>query len=800
MVVTTSQVLGSDVFLRTIDNPTPFCLLKDPDAEPATPSISFMHEQSGLFLIELDNVVSSAECEQMIKLDDPKSYRSVTGRYEISKRQGSRLLAIDERTSSIFWDRIQIPIASIVSDKSIPLTPLGFDVSAGEWRLDGLNEALRVNLYDSSSDFFSPHVDAQYCPSGDRRSRFSVVVYLTDEFDKGETTFYFPKEPLTAETALKYKGLTIDEEVSARGGIAEGFDAITIKPKKGSAVVFSQNIIHEATPLAPRPDTSNPQRIIIRTDVMVKRVIGMRGFVVSEAETKDYQMALSYFREAQQMELKKNVEKAGELYERCLSIRYSYPMCLVETTKMPWELCWLSRLPPEIMARIAEKMSPLSAQKLVLAFPNLLWIQSLTELHHTSFIQNSFAFKQLKSVEIFRSDPKRVMVDDELGVDSSDFCWPDVSNIKGSSCGFYFDDIDFFKANIEGCCRAIAMLAFFEMGDCVGTYTVSYNPVTQEVKKVDFKEIVAAAFYNKPCYGSIFKVVRKTPFEVDPRADFEHSVDRTYMTRRFGSQFVGSDYIRNSHVHLTEVDAEPEESDKDDEDEEDDDMIGSSNPSLFKDLSTPYKNWDSPGHSWSSFFKELSRIERFTEDFPDLGPWDFFDVVDAEREEEKVSTVKQWGDTEGGREQSYLIDLNDAISPCFCPLGDPVSTQLRPINDLVFDFSRSSLTVTPEESFEVFRPDSCRSCPAVEDGPGKTFRGASDADILRFKVDITPLSRGDQFESFNHASCQCSVPNLDANVLEVVAYHHLDHVHLRCWENGEGKMLIYAAYGGIAAL
>ncbi|KAJ3101247.1 hypothetical protein HDU97_001544 [Phlyctochytrium planicorne] len=733
-----------------------------------------MHEQSGLFLIELDNVVSSAESEQMIKLDDPKSYRSVSGTYEISKRQGSRLLAIDEQTSSIIWNRIQNPIYGIVSDKSIPLAPLGFDVSAGDWRLDSLNEALRLNLYDSASNFFAPHVDAQYCPSGDRRSRFSVVLYLTDEFDEGETTFYFPKEPLTAETALNYKGLTIDEEIAARGGLADGFDAITIKPKKGKAIIFSHNIIHEAKPLSPRPDTPNSKRIILRTDIMVKRVIGARGFVVSEAETKDYQLALSYFREAQQMELEKKVDKAGEL------------------------------LPTEIITKIAEALNPIDSQKLVLAFPDLLWTQSMTERHHSSSIQSSTAFKKLQSLKSFLPD----------NPDEYEFAWPGYSSIKGSACAFIYDDVDFFMDNIEGCCRAVAVLAFFQFGHCnkLGPYTVSYNPVTQEAKAVDFKEVVAAAFYNKPCYGSIFKVIPRTPGIVDPKSDFDNSVDRTYMTQRFGTQFVGTDYVRNFHTSVVPVSAHdlgymiPGKSDEEEEEHSDGDdgytSVGHSTLSGFKKFSTPIRSIEKERSTWPEFFKQLSLVQRYVNNFPEVFFWDYYGYYDHSDPNHKYKLERPLA-PDGVREQSDLVDLNDTISPCLCPLGGPVQANVvRPINDLVFDFSRSTLTVTEEESFETYRPDSCRSCAAVDDGPGKTFRDVEDSSqIMRFRVDITPLAMGDRFESFNHAGCQCAYPDLDVNMLDVVSYRHLDHVHLRCWVNrDDGKVFVYAAYGGIVAL
>ncbi|KAI8852845.1 hypothetical protein BC829DRAFT_46780 [Chytridium lagenaria] len=116
--------------------------------------------------------------------------------------------------------------------------------------LDGPNDAVRINLFTEKDGLFAPHLDAQYCPHADKRSLLSVVIYLTDSFEGGETRFYFPKDADTLETVALVKGLTVDEEIKHRGGLKEGYDCVSVKPRRGCAVVvFSQNLLHEGTPL-----------------------------------------------------------------------------------------------------------------------------------------------------------------------------------------------------------------------------------------------------------------------------------------------------------------------------------------------------------------------------------------------------------------------------------------------------------------------------------------------------------------------------------------------------------------------
>lgn len=133
--------------------------------------------------------------------------------------------------------------------------------------MNGVNSAMRLNKYNQG-EYFSPHKYGQYAPSGDQWSLFSLIIYLTDNYEKGETKFYFPK--ILPKSDIK--GLTIKEEINAYGGLDNGYECITIKPRKGYALLFTHNLIHEAVP----PEIQNhldlsTQRIVLRSDILIER-------------------------------------------------------------------------------------------------------------------------------------------------------------------------------------------------------------------------------------------------------------------------------------------------------------------------------------------------------------------------------------------------------------------------------------------------------------------------------------------------------------------------------------------------
>ena len=270
----------------------------------------------------IHNVLSQRQCNEIIENSMQKDFGSMLGKYNSCQRNNSRSLILDGNLATNVWKDLEPEISAFMSENSLPFQPLGFDVSRGEWMLYGLNEAFRINQYSAKGNqFFAIHRDAQYCPNGDRRSLLTLLVYLNDDFNGGETTFYLPKDTKDESVSLN-KDMIVEDEVKSRGGIEEGYDAFKIEASAGKAVIFSQNILHESIPVTKKT------KFVLKTDIVVKRFDKSYGFAVSEAEKADYLQCLNHFREAQSQELAGNIKVAGELYERALSIRYCYPMVI----------------------------------------------------------------------------------------------------------------------------------------------------------------------------------------------------------------------------------------------------------------------------------------------------------------------------------------------------------------------------------------------------------------------------------------------------------------------------------------
>ena len=424
---------------------------------------------------------------------------------------------------------------AMLNENNMPAQPLGFDVSRGDWKLHSLNAGFRINKYTAEEkQFFSAHKDAQYCPNGDRRSLLTVLVYLNEEFEGGLTKFYFPKisdEDIVNKGMCKDK--TVEEEIRSFGGLDEGYNAFTIKPSVGKAVIFSHNILHESTILGEKT------KYILKTDVVVNRHNKSYGFVVSDDERVDYLQCLNLFRAAQSLELARKKEKAGDLYERALSIRYCYPMALKmkrSTTQNNNDNSWDNYvLPSHIWHRIFDCLSGKDIHNFVRAYPE-------------------FAFEQLLWEQ-------RRFKNDQEASDESPLYIPIVEKQQGIYTRFRFKDDEFFFDNEEACIRVVAMYSLYLLGHKVEDqfYTVRYDPETQEVCCVALKSLLRDVFLNRPCYGAIYAVMQQDPNSKNIAEDFEASVDRSYMTMRHGAQFLGGAIGDEMKVQTRKLDVSEED-------------------------------------------------------------------------------------------------------------------------------------------------------------------------------------------------------------------------------------------------
>ncbi|CAF1367586.1 unnamed protein product, partial [Didymodactylos carnosus] len=487
-------------------------------------------QQDDLILIELGTLLTSNECDEILTKINEETFENMSDKYDIRKRNSSRLIVMDDQLARTLWRRLKFSnkLTKLVQNS----TPLGFNVQ-GEWVMSGVNPAMRLNKY-KDGDYFSPHRDAQYAPSGDERSLLSLLIYLNDNYEEGETKFYFPKQSPNADV----KGLTMTEEINSYGGLVNGFDCTELKPKKGFAVLFTHHLIHEATPPEMIDPLHQTERLVLRTDVLVKRKHKPLGFTICPEEKEDYLACLNFFREAQQMELKigessdmsvKNIA-TGELYERSLSIRYCYPRLLQ------------SKLKHSIVDKNNQK-------SLTDQLPTELWLRVLKLLHEQDIQSLIFAFPQFQLLKVvWESQETRKFVLDP----SRSKYLPTIDTQYGSRTLFSFTDSQFFYRNIDGCCRVAAVYAFFLLGHGKDstTYIVRYDKNTQEVCEVQMERVLADVFYNRNCYGSLYRVKQNDKKKHEPIVDFDHSVDRTYLTNRHQSQFIGQDLLSRFHFKM----------------------------------------------------------------------------------------------------------------------------------------------------------------------------------------------------------------------------------------------------------
>ena len=305
--------------LRTTDWGKEFHFLDNLPDEPPTISINTLEKD----IYQVPNVFTAEQCKEMISKANGLNFQFCC--YG-EKRNNSRLF--DKVFAKYLWNVISEPLKNVLGDEKI--CPFGFDVTRGEWSLSGINEAMRLNRYSGKhKEHFGPHRDAPFCPNGDKRSLYTVLIYLNDDFLGGETRFLTPKD-----STIDTKGCNVQEEITKHGSIRSGYDCCTYRPKTGDMVIFKQNLLHEGLQLK-RPKNKNYYKYVIKTDVMVERPVdGMLGFAPSPCEQQDYFKCLQLFRQAQQLELdyiELDKKRVNDCYERSLSYRYFYPGLLSET-------------------------------------------------------------------------------------------------------------------------------------------------------------------------------------------------------------------------------------------------------------------------------------------------------------------------------------------------------------------------------------------------------------------------------------------------------------------------------------
>lgn len=176
----------------------------------------------------VDGLFNADDCTRWIDRAEALGFGDApinTGRGELRVpeiRNNERAMIDDPEAAAALFGRLApvLPPATQMYGKSLPIT--------------GLNERLRFYRYGPGQRF-AIHRDGHYTrPDGSERSRLSLMVYLNEDFDGGQTLFF-------------------------TGGMSETDRAV---PRVGRVLVFPHAMYHEGATV------ERGLKYVLRTDVM----------------------------------------------------------------------------------------------------------------------------------------------------------------------------------------------------------------------------------------------------------------------------------------------------------------------------------------------------------------------------------------------------------------------------------------------------------------------------------------------------------------------------------------------------
>lgn len=287
--------------LRTFDNYAPIYFQSDPNFNSEDLKLVLPEVSTSKSLYFIKNVLTSIECQHLIN-SSRLHYQSLEHEFSKDEREANRVLTNDTQFASVLYSRIERFLSN--DPKLSSLRPCGFGTS-GTWIPHKINSCFRYNQYVGPSIGFVPHRDATYIEDENSRSILTLLIYLNDDFQKGETIF------LKSHNRRNKNQLVSDE-------LENGFhERYRFEPKTGSILIFNHNIIHLGDEILP-----GDIKYLIRTDLVFKRVEKVEDY--SWRTSPDFIQSVKLYREAFNQELDGNITAASLLYQRALTLRQCY--------------------------------------------------------------------------------------------------------------------------------------------------------------------------------------------------------------------------------------------------------------------------------------------------------------------------------------------------------------------------------------------------------------------------------------------------------------------------------------------
>ena len=305
-------------------NASPFCSCMGPATSSSSLHQDFEVEDSGITfnhialeegdVIVVDDFLTRDECRQLcaeIDANPALSFWSAAGRENDKARAFRDADTIEVNSKEIavnMWNRIKTHMEH--KDKIISIDEEG-DTSndslwerelPGEWKPVNFNHDLLFVKYPSGGAF-SPHTDGKAIHHFNRRSFYSVIVFLNDVVEGGGTRFY--KKEALQHLSEEDSAAT---DAAARWTAAEELMTYEVQPAAGRLLFFDQRLVHEGV-----PPCAPCEKYIIRSDIMYQRVDPVCD---SEKDREAYRL----YREAEVLAEDGQVAPSISLFKRAIKM------------------------------------------------------------------------------------------------------------------------------------------------------------------------------------------------------------------------------------------------------------------------------------------------------------------------------------------------------------------------------------------------------------------------------------------------------------------------------------------------
>lgn len=193
----------------------------------------------------IENFLSEEECQNLIFFSENKSYQEATvslksgAKMMKNIRNNERVIYEDTQLAQKYWQKLK-DFCPKNSSEIVKEEAQGYNT---DYEAVGLNPTFRFYKYESNQRF-KKHIDGRVKLEKEgqkQESRITFMIYLSDDFEGGQTVFDYKNE-------------------------RNELEVIEIQSKIGTALCFVHEIKHEGKPV---PEGT---KYVLRSDIMFQVV------------------------------------------------------------------------------------------------------------------------------------------------------------------------------------------------------------------------------------------------------------------------------------------------------------------------------------------------------------------------------------------------------------------------------------------------------------------------------------------------------------------------------------------------